>query len=252
MSLKGRHALVTGGGRGIGRAIALALKEAGAAVTITGRSRETLSAAVADGAANGFLVADATDEQATADVCRWASEARGPIDIFVANAGAAETAPFLKSDAALFQRMLDVNLMGTVHGVRAVLPSMLERGQGRIIAVASTAGLKGYAYVSAYTAAKHALVGFTRALALETAGTGVTVNALCPGYTQTDMVDTSLDTITRKTGRSRKDVLATLLKDSPLQRLITPEEVASACLWLASDGASAVTGAAIPVAGGEV
>ncbi len=252
MFLKGRHALVTGGARGIGRAIARALKEAGAMVTITGRTSDTLGAAVADGAADGFLVADATDEQATADVCRWAAEARGPVDIFIANAGAAESAPFLRSDSGLFSRMIDLNLMGAVHGVRAVLPAMLERGHGRIICIASTAGLKGYAYVSAYTAAKHALVGLTRALALETAGTGVTVNALCPGYTQTDMVDGSLDAITRKTGRSRKDVLAGLLKDSPLKRLITPEEVASACLWLASDGAGAVTGAAIPIAGGEV
>src|SRR6266568_4076734 len=149
------HALVTGGGRGIGIAISAALSKAGATVTVLGRNRATLDEAVASGAAQFAAVADAA--------------ARQPIDILIANAGAAESAPFGRSDAALFQRMMDVNFMGVVHATQAVLPGMTERRHGRIVAVASTAGLKGYAYVSAYSAAKHAVVGLVRSLALETA-----------------------------------------------------------------------------------
>jgi 3-hydroxybutyrate dehydrogenase len=252
MSLGGRHALVTGGGRGIGRAIAKALTGAGAVVTVTGRTEGPLRDAVDAGDAHGFLVLDATDEIAVSLGFETAVTERGPVDILVANAGAAESAPFLKSDSALFERMLAINLMGAVHAARAVLPEMTTRGHGRIIAVASTAGLKGYAYVSAYTAAKHAVVGFTRALAQETAASGVTVNAVCPGYTETDMVSGSLDAIAAKTGRSRKEALADILRDKPLKRLIKPEEVAAACVWLASNEASAVTGTQIVIAGGEL
>ncbi|MFM9973161.1 MAG: SDR family NAD(P)-dependent oxidoreductase [Beijerinckiaceae bacterium] len=252
MSLVGRHAMVTGGGRGIGRAIAKALAAAGATVTITGRTESQLRDAVNAGDADGFLVLDATDEDAVQRGFRKAESERGPIDILVANAGAAESAPFLKSDSALFQRMLDINLMGVVHAARAVLPGMNARSHGRIIAVASTAGLKGYAYVSAYTAAKHAVVGFTKALAQETAASGVTVNALCPGYADTDMVSGSLDAIAARTGRSRESALAEILKDKPLKRLIRPDEIAAACLWLASDAAGAVTGTSIVIAGGEI
>jgi 3-hydroxybutyrate dehydrogenase len=251
MSLNGRHALVTGGSRGIGRAVARALAAAGATVTVTGRTESQLADTVAAGDAQAFEVVDMTDEAAVLKAFSKAAS-RAPIDILVANAGAAESAPFLKSDSGLFRRMMDINLMGVVHATRAVLPEMLARGRGRIIVVASTAGLKGYAYVSAYTAAKHAVVGFTRALALETAAKGVTVNAVCPGYTETDLVSGSLDAIAAKTGRSREDTLANLLQDKPLKRLIRPEEVAAACLWLASDAAASVTGVAIPVAGGEI
>jgi 3-hydroxybutyrate dehydrogenase len=251
MSLEGRHALVTGGGRGIGRAVAAALTHAGATVTIFGRSLSDLDGAVSAGDARHRFVVDVTDEAAVAAGVE-AAQANGPIDILVANAGAAESGPFLKSDSALFHRMIDLNLMGVVHAVRAVLPGMVARRRGRIIAVASTAGLKGYAYVSAYTAAKHAVVGLVKALALETAASGVTVNAVCPGYTETDLVSRSIGAISAKTGRSREDALADILRDKPLKRLIRPDEVASACVWLASDGAAAVTGSSVVVAGGEI
>ncbi len=166
--------------------------------------------------------------------------------------GQPSSAPFAKSDAALFQRMMDVNFMGVVYAVQAVLPAMKERRYGRVVAVASTAGLKGYAYVSAYSAAKHAVVGLVRSLALELANAGVTVNAVCPGFTDTDLVAGSIDNIMKKTGRSREQAIAELAKHNPQGRLVTPAEVADAVLWLCGEGAGAITGQAIAVAGGEV
>src|SRR3954453_8009465 len=168
------HAMVTGGGRGIGREIARALKQSGATVTIVGRNGATLHDAIAEGCADHATIAD-VDDRAALNAAVVGAAARQPIDILVANAGSAESAPFLKSDAALFRRMMDINFMGVVHAVQAVLPAMKTRGRGRIVAVASTAGLKGYAYVSAYAAAKHAVVGLVRSLALELATTGITV-----------------------------------------------------------------------------
>ena len=203
------HALVTGGGRGIGRAIASALSKAGATVTVLGRNRATLDEAVASGAAQFAAVADVADQAAVKAAIAEAA-ARQPIDILIANAGAAESAPFGRSDAALFQRMMDVNFMGVVHAAQAVLPAMVERRRGRIVAIASTAGLKGYAYVSAYSAAKHAVVGLVRSLALEVATSGVTVNAVCPGFTETDLLAGSIDNIMKKTGRSREQAIAEL------------------------------------------
>ncbi|HTO64055.1 MAG TPA: SDR family oxidoreductase [Bradyrhizobium sp.] len=245
------HALVTGGGRGIGREVAATLAQAGATVTIIGRHRATLDEAVSGGAAHFADVADVADRSALQAVIAKAA-ARQPIDILIANAGIAESAPFMKSDAALFARMMDVNFFGVLHSIQAVLSSMRDRPYGRIVAIASTAGLKGYPYVSAYVAAKHAVIGLVRSLALEVAATNVTVNAVCPGFTDTDLVAGSIDNIMRKTGRSREQAAAELSRHNPQGRLVAPAEVADAVLWLCGRGAGAITGQAIAVAGGEV
>jgi 3-hydroxybutyrate dehydrogenase len=245
------HALVTGGGRGIGRAIASRLVQSGATVTVLGRDRATLEQAVAAGAAHFAAVADVADQAAVSATIAQAA-ARQPIDILIANAGIAESAPFAKSDAALFHRMMDVNFMGVVHAVQAALPSMKGRPYGRIVAVASTAGLKGYAYVSAYSAAKHAVIGLVRSLALELASSNVTVNAVCPGFTETDLVAGSIDNIISKTGRTKEQAIAELARHNPQKRLIQPSEVADTVLWLCGESAGAITGQAIAVAGGEV
>jgi 3-hydroxybutyrate dehydrogenase len=251
MNLQGRHALVTGGGRGIGRAVAAALAGAGASVTVLGRQEAPLKDAVNAGQANAYAVADVTDEAAVAAAIHAAS-ARAPIEILVANAGSAVSAPFLKGSAQQFRDMFELNVMGVVHATRAVLGDMVKRGSGRIVVNASVAGLKGYAYVSAYCMAKHAVVGFVRALAQETVKSGVTVNAVCPGYVDTDLAQSAVAHVTAKTGRSAEAALADMLKDKPIDRLITPEEVAAAVLFLCSPGASAITGTTLTVAGGEI
>jgi len=250
-ALTGRHALVTGGSRGIGRAIAAALTQAGATVTATGRDAATLKDTVAQGDAKSFVVADVTDAAALGAGIAEAAAQHGPIDILIANAGAAESAPFAKADPELFRRMFELNVMGSIHAIRAVLDGMTARRFGRIVAIASTAGLKGYAYVSAYCAAKHALVGLVRSLALETATSGVTVNAVCPGYTDTDLVRENAARVAAKTGRPVEEAVAAMVRNNPLGRLITPDEVAGAVLFLCSPEAAATTGTTLTIAGGE-
>jgi 3-hydroxybutyrate dehydrogenase len=250
--LEGKHAFVTGGSRGIGRAIAGRLAANGARVTVLGRDQTALQAVVTAGEAHFTASADVGDPAALASAVADDMARNGAIDILVANAGVAPAAPFLKTGAETFRQTFAVNLFGVVEAARAVLGRMVERRSGRIIAIASTAGLKGYPYVSSYCASKHAVIGFVRALALETATTGVTVNAVCPGFTETDIVAESIERIVSKTGRTREAALAELVKHNPQRRLIRPEEVADAVVWLCGDGARSVTGQAISVSGGEI
>ena len=250
MTLREQRALVTGGGRGIGRAIAAGLTAAGARVSILGRDEATLRGAVAAGLAADYATCDVRDEASVAAALDQLS--REPaFDIAIANAGAVETGPFMRSDNERFRRMLDINLIGTVNLFHATLPAMLEHRRGRLIAIASTAGHRGYPYVSAYTAAKHAVIGLVKSLALETARSGITVNAVCPGYADTDMATASIDNVANKTGKSREDALAAMIKDNPQGRLIAPEEVAAAVLYLCGPGSDAVTGQSLMINGGE-
>lgn len=251
--LAGRHALVTGAGRGIGAAIAERLIADGATVSLLGRNAEVLDALAAKlGKSAQTVTADVSDEAQMRAAVAKASEQFGAIDILVNNAGQASSAPLHKAAEDLWTSMLAVNLSGTYYGIRAVLPSMLERNFGRIVNVVSTAGLVGYPYVTAYCAAKHGVIGLTRALALEVAGRAITVNAVCPGYTDTDMVRDTIANIRAKTGRSEEEALAALVAHNPQRRLIKAEEIANTVAWLCVPGSESVTGQAIAVAGGEV
>jgi NAD(P)-dependent dehydrogenase (short-subunit alcohol dehydrogenase family) len=248
VTLGGRHALVTGGGQGIGAAIAHALTGAGARVTVLGRRAEPLAALVATGDAAAHVAVDVTDAAALES----ALASLPPVDILVNNAGAAESAPFARTTRELWDRMLAVNLTAVFTATHALLPGMLARGWGRIVTIASTAGLTGYPYVSAYVAAKHGAVGLTRALALETAGKGVTVNAVCPGYTETELVESSIARIAARGGRTPESIRADFTRANPQGRLVQPAEVAAAILYLCGPASDAITGIALPVAGGEV
>ena len=253
--LAGRHALVTGGTRGIGASIARKLLEQGARVSVVGRNATALAAAVADLRAHGDVDGFSADVAQGDSVKRAFDQARGRfggIAILVNNAGQAASAPFLKTDEAIWQQMLAVNLTGTFLCTREALPDMLAEQWGRVVNVASTAGLTGYGYVAAYCAAKHGVIGLTRSLALEMATKGITVNAVCPGYTETDIVKDAVATIVAKTGRTEEQAYAGLAAGNPQQRLVQPEEVASAVLWLCRPASSAMNGQAIAVAGGEV
>lgn len=252
--LEGQHALVTGGGSGIGAAIARELAAQGACLSLLGRRAEALSETLATlaGEGHGMVVADVADHAAVHRAIDTAAAERGGIDILVNNAGAAASAPAAKTSPELWQQMISVNLSGTFFCTQAVLPGMQARAYGRIVNIASTAGLVGYAYVSAYCAAKHGVIGFTRSLALEVARLGITVNAVCPGYTDTPLLDGAVGNIVAKTGRSAEDARSTLAASNPQGRLVTPEDVARTVVWLCLPGAEAVHGQAIAVAGGEV
>lgn len=255
--LSGRHALVTGASRGIGWAVAQRLAAAGAAVSLIGRDAALLERRAAElgeqhGTSAGAFPADVTDAAAIAAALQRAGALLGPIDILVNNAGFGASQPFAKMTAGHWDDMLAVNLSSVFHVTRAAIAGMLERNSGRIINVASTAGITGYGYVAAYCAAKHGVVGLTRALAREYARTGITVNAVCPGYVDTDMTATTVETIMKKTGRSADAARQELAGSNPQGRLVQPGEVADAVMWLAGPGAASVTGQCIVVAGGEV
>lgn len=237
---------MTGGGRGIGRAIAAELTRAGHHVTVVGRTPAPLEDAVAGGIAAEWQVLDVTDLAAIE-----AFAASGRFEILVNNAGGTSTAPFLKTDADTLRRAFVLNVESAAAAMRGALPPMIEQGFGRVINVASTAGLRGYAYVGAYVAAKHALVGLTRAVSLEVARQGITVNAICPGFTDTDLVAAGIERIVAKTGRTPDEALAHYTSASPLGRLVRPDEVAALAAYLAGDAAAAVTGQAIAISGGE-
>ena len=254
MTLKDKHVLVTGAARGIGAEIARTLAADGARVTLLGRRRETLQqlADSLSGSGHAVTVADVSDAASVAAAFASARAACGPIDVLVNNAGQAESAPFHKTSLDLWQRMLAVNLTGSFLCAQAVLPDMLDAGWGRIVNIASTAGQKGYPYVSAYVAAKHGVVGLTRALALEVAKKGITVNAVCPGYTDTDILRESVANVVAKTGRSPDQALAEFSAGNPQQRIVQPGEVADAVRWLCGAAAASINGQSISVSGGEV
>ncbi len=252
MNLEKKHALVTGGGSGVGAAIALSLAAHGACVTIVGRRDAPLKALSETHSNIHCAVADVTSVDELDAAFDSACEKFGPVSIAVANAGAAVSVPFLKMTADDLRNLLDVNLLGVFNTFKAAAPLMVDAGWGRLISIGSTAGLKGYRYVSHYCAAKHGVVGLTRSLALELASKGLTVNSVCPSYIDTEMTQRSIDNIVQKTGKTRQQAERILTMGNPLDRLITPEEVAATVLWLCSDSASAINGQAVPVAGGEL
>ncbi len=247
-SLEDRHALVTGGATGIGLAITKSLVSAGARVTIASRNIERVNAVAAELEGVNGVALDVTSPKDISDVF----EQLEAVDILVNNAGIAFATPFQKMSLDQWSGVMAVNLTGVFLCTQAVLASMCERDRGRIINIASTAGLQGAPYISAYAASKHGLVGMTRSLGLELAATGITANCVCPGFTDTDMVTDAINNITAKTGRSEAEALAELVKHNPQQRLITPEEVADTVLWLCQDSSRSITGQSIVIGGGNI
>ncbi len=255
--LAGTHAIVTGGGRGIGAAIAEELARRGAALTLMGRDEERLRATAAGvrgrhGVRVEAVVCDVAHEASVAAAFARAREAHGDAGVLVNNAGESAASAFADTPRETWDRMLAVNLTGTYLCTREVIPAMLAARAGRIVNVASTAGLRGYPKTAAYCAAKHGVVGLTRALALETAKSGVTVNAVCPGYTDTDMARRAVDGLSAALGKTEEEARAMIVRTIPRGSLIRPEEVAALVGWLCSPAASGLTGEALPVAGGEV
>lgn len=255
--LAGRHALVTGGGRGIGAAIAMSLGRMGASVSLIGRTRAALDEQKfrieeAAGVPVFATVGDVTDSDAIGGRIEEAMASLGPVSVLVNNAGAARSAPFARTDHGLWDDMMAINATAAFTCSQAVLPAMREADWGRIVNVSSTAGLRGYNYVSAYCAAKHAVIGLTRALALELSRTAITVNAVCPGFTDTDLLADAVDNITAKTGMDAEAARAELARNNPQGRLIMPEEVAHTVAWLCHPESASITGQSIAVAGGEV
>jgi NAD(P)-dependent dehydrogenase (short-subunit alcohol dehydrogenase family) len=251
-SLAGRHAVVTGAARGIGAAIARRLAADGARLTLLGRQERPLQELAAELPASAevqAIVCDVADPVAVA--LAFGKIPGGAAHILVNNAGQAATAPLGRTSDELWRRMLAVNLTGTFLCARAALPRMLAARWGRIVNISSTAGQRGYAYVSAYAAAKHGVIGLTRSLALEVASRGITVNAVCPGYTETDLLRESVNNVVAKTGRGAEEARAEFARHNPQGRIIQPEEVASTVGWLCSSGASAINGQSISVSGGE-
>lgn len=250
--LANRHALVTGGGTGIGAAIALALNGAGAKVTIAGRRLEPLEQTAAKGKDIAIAQGDVSDEDSVGNIFETARERHGPVNITVANAGGTSSAPLTKTSLGAWHETMAVNLTGSFLCARAALQGLGRDDWGRIIFVASTAGLKGYAYVGAYCAAKHGVIGLTRALALEVAHRDITVNAICPGFAETPLLDQSVDNIVSTTGRTVEEARAALAENNPQGRFIQPGEIATTTLWLCGQNSASLNGQAIAVAGGEV
>ena len=253
MSSVVKTALITGGGRGIGRAIALAFAREGIRIAVAARTAEQVEQVAREiGNEAIALVCDVSDPESVTRMFSEMRERLGDADILVNNAGIAESATFVNTTDELWQRHIAINLSGTFFCTRAALPAMLERGWGRIINIASIAAKAGAPYISAYAASKHGVLGLTRSVALEVAATGVTVNAICPGYVDTEMVSRGVQQITAKTGRSAEQALDALKKMSPQNRLVTAEEVAALALLLASEEGRGINGQGINIDGGTV